>query len=114
MDSRFVWWTPHGVQIFLVDFTWLHMDYKSPGGIHLDASGTPDDLTNGVHMLHMDSMWTPEISGFYGSDSRWTPDGLQIKSMWSPHSLQVKVWLSVKCTPDGNLFEGLSYVYHIV
>ena len=63
------------------------MDYKphwTVGGVHIGASGAPDDLKNGVHIFHMESMWTPDIVGFYGSHSRWTPVKAHVESMWSP------------------------------
>jgi hypothetical protein len=50
----------------------------------MGVSGVPDDLTTGVHILHMDSMWTPEIMRFHGSNSTWTPDKVHVESKWSP------------------------------
>jgi hypothetical protein len=63
--------------MFLVDSTWtphgINMDYRplwTLDGVHIGASGVPDDPQNELHIFHIDSMWTPEIVGFHGSDSR--------------------------------------------
>ena len=105
INSRYFWWTSHGLQICLVDSTWLHMDYKSPSGVHLGACGTPDDLTNGVHMFHMNSMWTPEIRGFHSSDSRWTPDKAHVESTFTPSEsvAQCKVHVHVQLLLNDHL-----------
>lgn len=59
------------------------MNYRPLDGVHIGGSGVPDDPQNGLHIFHIDSMWTPGIVGFHGSDSRWSPDKVHVESSWS-------------------------------
>ena len=70
-------WTPDVSGGLHMDSTWNQYELQttldsrwSLDGVHIGASGVPDDPQNELHIFHIDSMWTPEIVGFHGSDSR--------------------------------------------